>query len=176
MRSTACAGGFRDVPRRVIAAVNGSQWAAVTSCMFSVTTCRSPRTRRRRCCSFKHSFNRDVEHIAGISNIAFDRLDMPVDSEEGAGAFAERRPPGFLVITRIEYGGRRADRAGVSLGGATTAGNPRHLPGEGGGGEPAPISRRDLVKRPTAGVGSELGQDGRDHQEAGDEHQGAEHR
>ena len=32
----------------------------------------------------KHSFNADTEHIAGVSNIAFDGLDMFVHSAEGA--------------------------------------------------------------------------------------------
>ena len=46
----------------------------------------------------KHSFNADTEHIAGVSNIAFDGLDMFVHSDEGvegAKAFAERRKPDF---------------------------------------------------------------------------------
>jgi naphthoate synthase len=46
----------------------------------------------------KHSFNADSEHIAGISNVAFDGLDMFVDTDEGmegARAFAEKRPPDF---------------------------------------------------------------------------------
>ena len=46
----------------------------------------------------KHSFNADTDHIAGISNIAFDGLDMFVHSDEGmegARAFAEKRPPDF---------------------------------------------------------------------------------
>jgi dihydroxynaphthoic acid synthetase len=46
----------------------------------------------------KHSFNADTEHIAGISNVAFDGLDMFVHTDEGvegARAFAEKRPPDF---------------------------------------------------------------------------------
>jgi dihydroxynaphthoic acid synthetase len=46
----------------------------------------------------KHSFNADTDHIAGISNIAFDGLDLFTDTEEGregAAAFAEKRPPDF---------------------------------------------------------------------------------
>jgi dihydroxynaphthoic acid synthetase len=46
----------------------------------------------------KHSFNADTDHIAGISNIAFDGLDLFVQSEEGmagASAFAEKRAPDF---------------------------------------------------------------------------------
>ena len=46
----------------------------------------------------KHSFNADTEHIAGISNVAFDALDLYVNTDEageGAQAFAEKRPPDF---------------------------------------------------------------------------------
>lgn len=46
----------------------------------------------------KHAFNADTEHIAGVSNIAFDGLDMFVSSAEGmegANAFAEKRDPDF---------------------------------------------------------------------------------
>lgn len=46
----------------------------------------------------KHSFNADTEHIAGVSNIAFDGLDMFIHSaegEEGAKAFAQKRKPDF---------------------------------------------------------------------------------
>lgn len=46
----------------------------------------------------KHSFNADTEHIAGISNVAFDGLDLYVHTDEameGARAFAEKRPPDF---------------------------------------------------------------------------------
>jgi dihydroxynaphthoic acid synthetase len=46
----------------------------------------------------KHSFNADTEHIAGISNVAFDGLDLFVNTDEGmegAQAFADRRPPDF---------------------------------------------------------------------------------
>jgi naphthoate synthase len=46
----------------------------------------------------KHSFNADSDHIAGISNLAFDGLELFAHSDEGmegAQAFAEKRPPDF---------------------------------------------------------------------------------
>ena len=46
----------------------------------------------------KHSFNADSDHIVGISNVAFDGLDLYVhgaEATEGAQAFAEKRPPDF---------------------------------------------------------------------------------
>ena len=46
----------------------------------------------------KHSFNADTDHIAGISNMAFDGLELFTHSDEGiegAQAFAEKRPPDF---------------------------------------------------------------------------------
>jgi dihydroxynaphthoic acid synthetase len=46
----------------------------------------------------KHSFNADTDHIAGISNVAFDGLELFVHTEEGmegATAFAEKRQPDF---------------------------------------------------------------------------------
>jgi len=46
----------------------------------------------------KHSFNADSDSIAGLSNIAFAGLDLfshTAEAEEGARAFAERRPPDF---------------------------------------------------------------------------------
>jgi dihydroxynaphthoic acid synthetase len=46
----------------------------------------------------KHSFNADSDSIAGLSNLAFAGLDLfshTAEAEEGARAFAERRPPDF---------------------------------------------------------------------------------
>ncbi len=46
----------------------------------------------------KHSFNADTDHIGGLSHLAFDGLELFVDSEEGregAEAFAQKRPPDF---------------------------------------------------------------------------------
>ncbi len=44
----------------------------------------------------KHAFNADSEHIAGISSLAFDGLDLfthSAEGMEGAQAFAEKRAP-----------------------------------------------------------------------------------
>ena len=46
----------------------------------------------------KHSFNADSESIAGISTLAWDGLDLFVDTEEaaeGVRAFSEKRDPDF---------------------------------------------------------------------------------
>jgi dihydroxynaphthoic acid synthetase len=46
----------------------------------------------------KHSFNADSDSIAGLSNLAFDGLELFAHSEEGmegARAFTERRDPDF---------------------------------------------------------------------------------
>jgi dihydroxynaphthoic acid synthetase len=46
----------------------------------------------------KHSFNADSDHLAGISNLAFDALDLFVhtpEGMEGAQAFAEKRGPDY---------------------------------------------------------------------------------
>lgn len=46
----------------------------------------------------KHSFNADSDHIAGISNLSFDGLDLfthTAEGAEGAAAFAEKRQPDF---------------------------------------------------------------------------------
>jgi naphthoate synthase len=46
----------------------------------------------------KHSFNADTDHIAGISSLSFDGLELFVETPEaaeGAAAFAEKRPPDF---------------------------------------------------------------------------------
>jgi dihydroxynaphthoic acid synthetase len=48
--------------------------------------------------TLKHSFNADSDHIVGIQALAFDVLDLFVDTEEakeGARAFIEKRPPDF---------------------------------------------------------------------------------
>lgn len=46
----------------------------------------------------KHSFNADTDHIGGIGRLAFDGLDLFVETDEakeGAAAFAEKRSPDF---------------------------------------------------------------------------------
>jgi naphthoate synthase len=46
----------------------------------------------------KHSFNADSDHLAGLSHLAFDGLEVFSHTEEaaeGAAAFAEKRPPDF---------------------------------------------------------------------------------
>ena len=46
----------------------------------------------------KHSFNADSESIAGIGTLAFDSLDLFVETEEakeGLNAFNEKRKPDF---------------------------------------------------------------------------------
>ena len=46
----------------------------------------------------KHSFNADTDHIAGTGQLAFDTLDLFVESpeaREGVDAFAEKRSPDF---------------------------------------------------------------------------------
>lgn len=48
--------------------------------------------------TLKHSFNADSDHIVGIQALAFDVLDLFVDTDEakeGARAFIEKRPPDF---------------------------------------------------------------------------------
>jgi len=46
----------------------------------------------------KHSFNADSDHMSGLSHLAFDGLEVfshTAEAEEGARAFAEKRPPDF---------------------------------------------------------------------------------
>ena len=48
--------------------------------------------------TLKHSFNADSDHIVGIQSLAFDGLDLFVETDEaqeGARAFIEKRPPNF---------------------------------------------------------------------------------
>lgn len=48
----------------------------------------------------KHSFNADSESIAGIGTMAFDSLEMFVETDEakeGVAAFNEKRPPDFAA-------------------------------------------------------------------------------
>jgi naphthoate synthase len=46
----------------------------------------------------KHSFNADTDHLSGLSHLAFDGLELfgrSEEGQEGAAAFAEKRPPDF---------------------------------------------------------------------------------
>ena len=46
----------------------------------------------------KHSFNAETEHIAGVGAMAFDTLELFVETDEaaeGIAAFNEKRPPDF---------------------------------------------------------------------------------
>ena len=46
----------------------------------------------------KHSFNADTDHLGGVSHLAFDGLELfsrTEEAQEGARAFAEKRPPDF---------------------------------------------------------------------------------
>jgi len=48
--------------------------------------------------ALKHSFNADTDHIVGIQSLAFDILDLYVDTpeaKEGGAAFIEKRSPDF---------------------------------------------------------------------------------
>ena len=48
--------------------------------------------------ALKHSFNAETEHIAGIGYMAFDTLELFVETDEaleGVRAFNEKRPPDF---------------------------------------------------------------------------------
>ena len=48
--------------------------------------------------TLKHSFNADTDHIVGIQSLAFDVLDLYVETpeaKEGGAAFIEKRPPDF---------------------------------------------------------------------------------
>jgi dihydroxynaphthoic acid synthetase len=50
----------------------------------------------------KHSFNTDTEHQAGVGNIATASLELflqTAEGQEGAAAFAEKRPPDFARYT-----------------------------------------------------------------------------
>jgi 2-ketocyclohexanecarboxyl-CoA hydrolase len=51
----------------------------------------------------KHSFNVDTESMAGIGTMAFDALDLFLDTDEareGGRAFTEKRPPDFSDYRR----------------------------------------------------------------------------
>ena len=46
----------------------------------------------------KHSFNAETEHIAGVGQMAFDSLELFVETpeaREGVAAFNEKRPTDF---------------------------------------------------------------------------------
>jgi naphthoate synthase len=48
--------------------------------------------------TLKHSFNADTDHLVGLQSLAFDVLDLFVDTDEakeGGAAFNEKRPPDF---------------------------------------------------------------------------------
>ncbi|CAB4742325.1 MAG: 1,4-dihydroxy-2-naphthoyl-CoA synthase [Actinobacteria bacterium] len=48
--------------------------------------------------TLKHSFNADTDHLVGLQSLAFDVLDLFIDTDEakeGGAAFNEKRPPDF---------------------------------------------------------------------------------
>ena len=48
--------------------------------------------------TLKHSFNADTDHLVGLQALAFDVLDLFIDTDEakeGGAAFNEKRPPDF---------------------------------------------------------------------------------
>lgn len=50
----------------------------------------------------KHSFNTDTEHQAGVGNMSTASLELflqTAEGQEGAAAFAEKRPPDFARYT-----------------------------------------------------------------------------
>jgi naphthoate synthase len=56
----------------------------------------------------KQSFNADTEHLAGISNLALSALELYTqtpEGQEGAKAFAEKRPPDFTQFDGIGESG-----------------------------------------------------------------------
>jgi naphthoate synthase len=78
----------------VNAVVPGERLAAEVRAWADEMLAMSPTALR----ALKHSFNADTEAIAGIGTMAWDTLDLFVDTPEaaeGVRAFTEKRPPDF---------------------------------------------------------------------------------
>ncbi|MGO8877039.1 MAG: enoyl-CoA hydratase-related protein [Acidimicrobiales bacterium] len=87
-------------------AATAERWGLVNEVVPAADLLETARAWARKVASYsptaikflKHSFNADSDHIAGISNLAFDGLELYAHGEEGnegAQAFAEKRPPDF---------------------------------------------------------------------------------
>lgn len=87
-------------------AVTAERWGLVNEVVLAADLMDTSRAWARKIGSYsptaikflKHSFNADTDHIAGISTLAFDGLELYAhgdEGNEGVQAFAEKRLPDF---------------------------------------------------------------------------------